>query len=266
MISGIKRIGAAALIAAFCIPAAGCQGKVSSQPQEVTASAVQTAAPEEETQVPAAEETAETMPESSGVWEPQDYAAAVELVLGEYPGALPLQCSLDHDSGALIWEVKVLAQDGREYEAEVDAQSGSLLRAYAEDDTPDIQAAQITVPYNEAVDLALAANSGCTFESFELEPVSGAVFYEIELRTAENREVRVNVNAATGEMIAAGSAISTLAGNTSSSNSAASAAGNGGAVNAAPGSDGYGHHGQGSGHHAEYADYDDYDDYYDYHD
>ena len=222
----------------------GCQGKVNSVPSavapaaEVSAATSAASAPET-AQAPASQ--APSVSEAAG----SDvvlltYQEAVGLVMNEYSDALPLMCSFDYEGGTPVWEVEVLSQDGLVYEAEVDAKSGTILKSHPSDDRAEVEPGEVQIGYVQAVDTALAAHTGSSFESFALERgAAGQIIYEIELRDAAHLEIDTAVNAQTGELITYGSS----------------------------GSSSYS---QAGSHHSEHGyghdDYDDYDDVHAYHD
>lgn len=240
-----KRFIALAFLCSAVFMASGCQGKVSSTPSQVDISgSAATESPaasvpiEESAAAPAVSEQAAS---STSEVLLMSYQEAVELVQGEYPDALPLMCSLDYERGSLIWEVEVLAQDGIVYDAVVDMQNKTILNTQRDDDWPEVQRDAVQVSYVQAVDAAMAANPGSTFESFDLERgTGGQIAYDIELRDAANREINVAVSAQTGEIIPHGG----------TAPSAVSAA----------------HHAAHGYDHDNHDDYDDYDDLYDFHD
>lgn len=192
---------------------AGCSASVPSVPQALSTPEA-SSAPAEAAQVPYQAEA--SLPAQEAVVEPSQsaagaeatnltavsYADAIRFVLSQYPDAVPIKCSLDLEGGKVVWDIEVLAQDGRAYEAAVDAQSGALLHARSEDDLPQVAAGDITVGFAQAVQTAVDLYPGCFLEGFEVERDNGVTFYDIELREAQGQERAVFVNAQTGEATA----------------------------------------------------------------
>ena len=50
------------------------------------------------------------------------------MVTGHLPGAVFEEVKLDEEDGRLIYELKFWDADGREYEAELDASTGAVLK------------------------------------------------------------------------------------------------------------------------------------------
>jgi len=120
--------------------------------------------------------------------------AAAEAALG----ARAFEAELDHEHGALVYEVN-LVKDGRALSADIDAATGRLVR---QSTAPmlrlpfgdgELRAAQ-TAPHTLAQTIAMV--EGATkgrVTGVDLEQSRGRHYYEMELAGAQDRDVRVDV-------------------------------------------------------------------------
>lgn len=182
----------------------GCADNVSSVPQavspspEVSASVSQAAEPASSGSVPAqASQSAAAALATNAAAIP--YTDAIDVVLAQYPEAVPVKCALELEGGKVVWDVDVLAADGATYEAAVDAASGALIFARKDDDWPEVAASDIKISYAQAVQSAADLYPDCFLEGFEVERENGVILYDIELRDTQGYERTVFVNAQTGE-------------------------------------------------------------------
>ena len=61
-----------------------------------------------------------------------DMAAASAIALGAVPGSVT-EAELEDEDGVIVWEMEILAEDGKEYEVTIDANSGSVLETELDD-------------------------------------------------------------------------------------------------------------------------------------
>lgn len=132
---------------------------------------------------------------------PVGYVEAISTAAAQYPGAVPLSCSLDYTNGQVVWDIEMLATDGIVYETGVNAQTGVLLQSKVDNDRPEVTASEISVPYTQAVQTAMEAYPGCALNEFQVERENGTVVYDVELWDAQGFERTVFVNAQTGEAL-----------------------------------------------------------------
>jgi uncharacterized membrane protein YkoI len=109
---------------------------------------------------------------------------------------------LEIEAGAPIYEFKLEGDDGNEWEAECDANSGEVVRMHREVSRQDRtfnDAARVIE--NDARHAAVERYPGKIAKSGRLLDYRGRPIYEVEIRTADGREMEVAVDAATGEIL-----------------------------------------------------------------
>ncbi len=57
-----------------------------------------------------------------------DFQEAVDVILGEVPGARFKELGLDHEKGTIVWEADVVNQSGTARSLEIDAASGKVVK------------------------------------------------------------------------------------------------------------------------------------------
>ena len=129
---------------------------------------------------------------------------AKEIALAKAPGAVLVEIELDEDDG--VWKYEGELRKGyQEYEFEIDAKTGSVLKW--KEDTDDDVPASSTAASNSAVigqekakQIALAKVPGATLVNIELDTDDGKKVYEGELRKG-NIEYEFEIDAATGSIL-----------------------------------------------------------------
>lgn len=102
-----------------------------------------------------------------------------------------------------VYEFEVAGDDGTRWELECDGYSGKLLEEEREVASPDdpLFAAKRTVDVETARRRALERHPGTIVETeYEIEG-NGDASYEFDIRTAEGRELKVEVDAASGRIV-----------------------------------------------------------------
>jgi uncharacterized membrane protein YkoI len=109
------------------------------------------------------------------------------------------------EQGVHIYEFDVRGDDGEQYDIECDAAAGKIVEIETEvASAKDPRfAAKAKVSQAEAEKTALAAYPGTITEvEFEIEP-NGDASYEFDILMADGKEMKVEVDAATGQIVEA---------------------------------------------------------------
>lgn len=104
-----------------------------------------------------------------------------------------------------VYEFDVRGDDGEQYDIECDAAAGKVIEVETEvANARDTRfAAKMKVSQTDAEKTALAAYPGTITEvEFEIEP-NGDASYEFDIVTADGREMKVEVDATTGQIVEA---------------------------------------------------------------
>ncbi|MGB5736682.1 MAG: PepSY domain-containing protein [Thiohalocapsa sp.] len=126
--------------------------------------------------------------------------AAQEIVPGSFVKAEFLDPSAE---SIPAYEIEVRDAQGREWELMCDARTGRIFEIEQEVDTADdpLFAAKAKVTEAQAIEAALAVYPGTVEEvEFEIES-NGAATYEIDVITENGKEYKIEVDAASGELI-----------------------------------------------------------------
>lgn len=133
---------------------------------------------------------------------------ARDLVLAQVPGASIVKFKQDTDDGRTVYDGKAVLE-GREYEFEIDAATGSFLEWDADDadegwctggGTASGQAVQTAMDEEGARALVLARIPGATIVEIERDTDNGRVCYEGEA-VLDGREYEFEIDATAGEFI-----------------------------------------------------------------
>ena len=133
---------------------------------------------------------------------------AKDLVLAQIPGASIVEFKRDTDDGRTVYDGKAVLE-GREYEFEIDAATGSFLEWDADDadegwhtggGTSSGQAAQTALDEEGARALVLARIPGATIVEIERDTDDGRVYYEGEA-VLDGWEYEFEIDATAGEFI-----------------------------------------------------------------
>jgi uncharacterized membrane protein YkoI len=109
---------------------------------------------------------------------------------------------LEIEAGRPLYEFKLQTDDGNEWEAECDASSGEIVEMQREVSRQDqIFNGAARVVENEARRTAVERYPGNIVKSGRLLDFQGRPIYEVEITTADGREMEVEVDGATGEIL-----------------------------------------------------------------
>lgn len=118
-----------------------------------------------------------------------------------------LEAELDSDDGRQIYEVEFLTQNFVEYDFDIDAASGAVIKVSYDWKAAPVSGtnAQAAVTAEQAKALA-AAHAGQTTDSVTFEKVKseyddGRLLYKIEFHTADRKEYEYEIDAVTGTII-----------------------------------------------------------------
>lgn len=126
--------------------------------------------------------------------------AVVDIYMGEYPNAQIQKVDYDKDSGDWTYEITGVSEN-REYEVEINAVSGDIIKVDEDDVDDDAYLAFDTIiTPEEAVEIAKTAlaEEAAVLEGWELDVDDNRTKYDIEFE-GSNRDVKLD--AETGEVI-----------------------------------------------------------------
>jgi uncharacterized membrane protein YkoI len=109
---------------------------------------------------------------------------------------------LEIEAGRPLYEFKIEAEDGNEWEAECDANTGEIVemqREVSRNDRAFNEAAKVIE--TDARRVATERYPGKIGKSERLLDHQGRAIYEVEITTADGREMEVEVDGATGEIL-----------------------------------------------------------------
>jgi uncharacterized membrane protein YkoI len=125
---------------------------------------------------------------------------AVQIALASVGGGIVEEIEFERKGGNLIYEITVRRERGK-YELKIDGATGEILDFERETTfTSARQPGRPLIPFENAIDLAVAALGGGTVEDIELEREWGKTVYEVGLRQ-NGRQFEVKLNAETGAII-----------------------------------------------------------------
>ncbi|MFP4457627.1 MAG: PepSY domain-containing protein [Clostridia bacterium] len=109
------------------------------------------------------------------------------------------EINLEEDDGMYVYEVKVETQTG-EYEIEIDAASGKIIKIETENEYDDIKENidEDIISKGEAIEIARGIGGSGEIE-IELEQDDERYIYEVEVKTQAG-EYEIEINAVTGEI------------------------------------------------------------------
>lgn len=134
--------------------------------------------------------------DSSGL----DREAVRAQLTAEYPGVVT-QFELDHDHGRWIYEVDINGED-TEYELDVDAETGEVIKLEQERDSGKKYAAVTDanlISMEDAENIALNEFQG-TIKEISIDYDDGRWMYEIEMKDGKV-EAEFDIDATTGDII-----------------------------------------------------------------
>ena len=125
----------------------------------------------------------------------------MKAALAKHPGEV-LTLEAEIEKGKPIYEFDIKGKDGKEWEVECDAKSGKVTEEEQEvanaDDPAFKSKAKIT--QEDAKKTALAKHPGEVIESeFSIES-NGNPSYEFDIKTADGKEMEVEIDAVTGKL------------------------------------------------------------------
>ena len=124
----------------------------------------------------------------------------VDIYIGEYPNAQIQKVDYDKDSGDWTYEITGVSEN-REYEVEINAVSGAIIKVDEDDVDDDAYLAFDTIiTPEEAIEIAKTAlaEEAAVLEGWELDVDDNRTKYDIEFE-GSNRDVKLD--AETGEVI-----------------------------------------------------------------
>ncbi len=129
------------------------------------------------------------------------FETAMKAALAKHPGEV-ITVEAEISKGKPQYEFDIKGKDGKEWEVEVDAKSGKVIEEEQEvanaDDAAFKGKAKIT--QDEAKKIALAKYAGEVIDSeFGVES-DGGISYEFDIKTADGKEIEVEVDAITGKL------------------------------------------------------------------
>ncbi|WP_197284393.1 PepSY domain-containing protein [Bacillus sp. JCM 19041] len=129
---------------------------------------------------------------------------AEAIALEETGGGIVQQLERDQDDGVDLYEVEI-EKEGQEYELDIAADSGEVIRAENERSDDDDDDERTTLPEgaissDKAIEIALKEVKG-TVTEVELDEDDGQYVYEIEVETNKDEETKIDVNALDGKIL-----------------------------------------------------------------
>lgn len=124
----------------------------------------------------------------------------VDIYMGEYPNAQIQKVDFDKDFGDWTYEITGVSEN-REYDAEINAVSGAIIKVDEDDVDDDAYLAFDTIiTPEEAIEIAKTAlaEEAAVLEGWELDVDDNRTKYDIEFE-GSNRDVKLD--AETGEVI-----------------------------------------------------------------
>lgn len=124
----------------------------------------------------------------------------LSAVLAEVPGKVSV-LKLEVEGGRPLYEFKIRTEDRATWELECDAMTGEIVDKSRTADRNDREfKAAAKIIERDARRIALERHPG-KISASELEIADGRPLYEVEITTADGRELEVRVDAVTGEIV-----------------------------------------------------------------
>lgn len=146
---------------------------------------------------PAVAESPSAAPSGEPSGGPVTVLDAAAAALKAAPGEID---EIELDDG--VWEVEILADNGRWRDLKVDAGSGKVLSDRADDDDDDDDAAALRkakLTASDAAEAALKAAPG-TVTAVEFDEDDGRLVWEVEVKGEDGNERELEVNASSGKV------------------------------------------------------------------
>ncbi len=129
------------------------------------------------------------------------FETAMKAALAKHPGDI-LTVEAEISKGKPQYEFDIKGKDGKEWEVEVDAKSGKVIEEEQEVANADDPAfkGKAKITQDEAKKIALAKYAGEVIDAeFSIES-DGSISYEFDIKTADGKEMEVEVDAITGKL------------------------------------------------------------------
>ncbi len=125
----------------------------------------------------------------------------MKAALAKHPGQV-LSLEAEVENGKPIYEFDIKGKDGKEWEVECDAKSGKVTEEEMEVASADDAAfkSKAKVSLDDAKKTALAKQPGEIIETEFSVEANGNPSYEFDIKTADGKEVEVEVDAVTGKL------------------------------------------------------------------
>jgi len=119
---------------------------------------------------------------------------AADAALKVQPGAVT-EVELESENGRPVYEVKITANDGKQYKVQVDGDTAQVLVVIGNGGSVT---AKIT--FQQAMDAALKVRPG-TMTKTELESENGKAVYDVEIAGSDGKKYTVKVDGDTGNVL-----------------------------------------------------------------
>lgn len=165
------------------------QGLITRHGQDETGSAEPMAEWEQELLQTASSDKTVSTPEASRTLTP--ILRAVETA---YPGATIVEIEREDDGAS--YEVE-LVHEQQLHELDVTPEGELSVEDVETEDDNIVRVSQVTVSVTDALQQAFAKHPDANFDSIELEEDDGRIYWEIELKDAQNHEIELEIEATT---------------------------------------------------------------------
>lgn len=135
---------------------------------------------------------------------PHKFEACMKAALEERPGQI-VKVEMKNEEGAHVYEFDIRGNDGSDWDIECNAHRGLVAEVEREVDSANhpLFKAKVKVSEKAARETALAIYPGeITEVEYEIEP-NGAASYEFDIDTTIGHEMKVEVDATSGEIVEA---------------------------------------------------------------
>ncbi len=135
---------------------------------------------------------------------PHKFEACLKAALEERPGQI-VKVEMKNEEGAHVYEFDIRGNDGSDWDVECNAHRGLVAEVEREVDSVNhpLFKAKAKVSEEVARETALAVYPGeITEVEYEIEP-NGAASYEFDIDTTIGHEMKVEVDAASGDIVEA---------------------------------------------------------------
>ncbi|MDC9726162.1 MAG: PepSY domain-containing protein [Gammaproteobacteria bacterium] len=135
---------------------------------------------------------------------PHQFEKCMTSALNERPGSV-VKVEMKNEEGAHMYEFDIRGIDGSDWDVECNAHRGLISEVEREVDSANhpLFKAKMKVSEADARKTALAIYPGeITEVEYEIEP-NGAASYEFDIDTTLNQEMKVEVDATSGEIVEA---------------------------------------------------------------